>query len=124
MLHFHADMECFNFHGGRGFHADLRNSKFFCRWSKPAFFVGTKPVIGIGSHVRFNSNHWLCPMTRKYTSRKAPRRITRRTLLKSSAVLAASAAVTWPPFLPAAEEKSLYKIERGRIRQSVIHWCF
>src|SRR2546421_2631 len=46
---------------------------------------------------------------------------TRRRLLQGAAVLGAAAAVGR---LPAEEEKGAREIRKGRIRQSIVYWCF
>jgi hydroxypyruvate isomerase len=56
------------------------------------------------------------------TSRSKP--MSRRTLLKSAAGLAAGAAIVGPRITEAAGREEFYKIKNKRINQSVVAWCF
>lgn len=48
--------------------------------------------------------------------------LSRRSLLKSAAALAAAGATV--PFSRAQEAPPLYRVQKGHIRQSVVPWCF
>jgi hydroxypyruvate isomerase len=47
----------------------------------------------------------------------------RRTFLKSASALAAGATLSVPT-AGHSEDSALYKVSKGRIQQSVVHWCF
>ncbi|MDB6034778.1 MAG: Hydroxypyruvate isomerase [Verrucomicrobiales bacterium] len=47
----------------------------------------------------------------------------RRTFLKSATTLAAGASLSIPGSAR-SEDSALYKVIKGRIQQSVVHWCF
>jgi hydroxypyruvate isomerase len=60
---------------------------------------------------------------RKATVRTALQSIPRRTFLKASAALAAGASLGIPTS-GRGEDSALYKVSKGSIQQSVVHWCF
>jgi hydroxypyruvate isomerase len=59
----------------------------------------------------------------KPSTGKANRSVPRRTFLKSATALAATASVGIPA-TGHSQESSFYKVSKGRIQQSVVHWCF
>jgi hydroxypyruvate isomerase len=49
---------------------------------------------------------------------------TRRSALKTASAIATGAALNFAGSAAAQEQKPLYRVQRGRVKQSVVPWCF